>query len=172
MVNYLTIGFIIAAIILYAIVYIFNPKNVKIATDTTIYQLFHPSQGFGYLILAAFFISSMLALILPKELIATWIGKDSGFKGILIGTLVGAVTPGGPFLTFPILVGFYRVGAAVGPIFAFLTSWSLIGVMRIFVWEIPFLGVKLTLIRVLVSLSLPIFVGVVGQWIYNSLGPS
>jgi len=172
MVNYLTIAFIVAAIILYVAVYLTNPKNVKVAIDSTLYQLFHPSEGFAYLILAAFFISGMLVLILPKEMIASWIGAGSGLKGILIGTAVGAVTPGGPFLTFPILVGFYRAGAAVGPIFAFLTSWSLIGVMRIFAWELPFLGVNLTLVRILVSLALPIFVGVVGQWLYDALGYS
>lgn len=172
MVNYITIAFVIAAIILYIAVYITNPKNVRIAIDSTLYQLFHPSEGFAYLIIAAFFISSMLVLILPKELIAGWIGKESGLKGILIGTGVGAITPGGPFLTFPILVGFYRAGAAVGPIIAFLTSWSLIGVMRIFVWEIPFLGVNLTLVRVLVSFGLPILVGILGQWLYDALGYS
>ncbi len=163
------VGFIVAVIILYAIVYLVNPKNVKIAFDSTIYQLFHPEQGFMYLIIASFLISSMLVLILPKELISTWIGKESGIKGISIGTALGVITPGGPFLTFPILVGFWKAGTGVGPIIAYLTSWSLLGLQRVLVWELPFLGPKFVAVRIAVSLLIPIILGISGQWIFNWL---
>ena len=167
--NWVMIGFVIAVIVLYTIVYFINPKNVRTAFDSTIYQLFHPQQGFVYLIIASFLISSMLVLILPKEQISTWIGKESGFKGIVIGSLIGSVTPGGPILTFPILVGFYKAGTGIGPIIAYLTSWSLLGLQRIFVWELPFLGAKLVLVRVAISLLVPIVLGLAGQWIFDLL---
>ena len=44
-----------------------NPKNVRIAFDSTLYQLFSPKEGFIYLIIASFLISSMFVLILPKD---------------------------------------------------------------------------------------------------------
>ena len=110
------IAFVIIAIVLYAIVYAKNPLNVKTAFNSTLYQLFHPNQGFVYLIISAFLISSMLIIILPKEQISSWLGEGSGFRGISLGTLLGAVTPGGPFLVFPILVGFWKAGAGIGTI--------------------------------------------------------
>lgn len=167
--NWLMIGFVIATIILYSIMYFINPKNIRIAFNSTIYQLFHPSEGFAYLIFAAFLISSMLVIVLPKEQIATWIGRESGLKGVTIGSFIGIITPGGPMLTFPILVAFYKAGTGIGPIIAYLTAWSLLGLQRIFVWEIPFLGAKLVLVRVLVSLIVPIVLGVVGQFVYDKL---
>lgn len=167
--NWAMIGFVIAVIVLYTIVYFVNPKNVRIAFDSTIYQLFHPQQGFAYLIIASFLVSSMLVLVLPKELIATWLGKESGFRGISIGTLLGVITPGGPFLTFPILVGFWKAGTGVGPIIAYLTAWSLLGLQRVLVWELPFLGPKFVFVRVGISLLIPFILGFLGQWVFNLL---
>ncbi len=167
--NWIMIGFILTTIVLYSVMYFVNPKNVKTAFTSTFYQLFHPSEGFMYLILASFLISSMLILILPKEQVANWIGKESGLKGITIGSLIGAITPGGPMLTFPILVAFYRAGTGIGAIIAYLTAWSLLGVQRIFAWELPFLGAKIVLVRVAISLIVPIVLGLAGQFIYNKL---
>jgi len=169
MVNYYLIGFLLATLILYLYIYMVDTKELRTALDNTLNQLLHPEEGFLYLILAAFFLSNALLLILPKDLIAQWIGREAGFKGILIGTLVGSITPGGPFLTFPILVAFYRAGAAVGPLIAFLTSWSLLGLQRIFIWEIPFLGFNFVLVRVIISLGVPILLGLIGQYIFDTL---
>lgn len=167
--NWLMIGFIVAVIVLYTAVYLTNPKNVRTAFNSTLYQLFHPDHGFMYLIIAAFLISSMIVLILPKEQIQTLIGKESGLRGISIGTLLGALTPGGPFLTFPILVGFWKAGTGIGTIIAYLTSWSLLGVNRILIWELPFLGPKFVIVRVLVSILIPFILGFLGQWLFDWL---
>lgn len=167
--NWMMVGFVVAAIVLYAVVYLKNPANIKIALDSTLYQLFSPKQGFVYLIIASFFISSMLVLILPKELISSWLGQESGIRGISIGTALGAITPGGPFLTFPILVAFWKAGTGIGPIIAYLTSWSLLGVQRILVWEMPFLGPKFVAVRIAVSLIIPFILGLLGQTLFNLL---
>lgn len=167
--NWIMIGFVIAVIVLYTAVYLTNPKNVRTALNSTIYQLFNPQQGFMYLIIAAFLISSMLVLILPKEQIQTWLGKESGLRGISIGTVLGALTPGGPFLTFPILVGFWKAGTGIGTIIAYLTSWSLLGLHRVLIWELPFLGPKFVLVRIGVSLLIPFILGFLGQWIFDLL---
>lgn len=166
------IAFIIVTIILYTVVYFTNPKNVRTAFNSTLYQLFHPQQGFMYLIIAAFLISSMLVLILPKEQISKWLGKEAGLKGISIGAVLGAITPGGPFLTFPILVALWRSGTAIGVIISYLTAWSLLGINRVLIWELPFLGYKFVLLRIGVSFLIPVFLGFVAQWVYDGLGLS
>ncbi len=47
------------------------------------------------LILLAFVVAGMLQVIIPAEQVSKFIGENSGFKGIIIGTLVGAILPGG-----------------------------------------------------------------------------
>ena len=41
---------------------------------------------------------------------------------------------------FPVIASLYKVGVGVGPLVAYLSAWSLFGLQRIIMWEIPFLG--------------------------------
>ncbi len=168
MVSILLIGFITATATLYFVAYLKNPSTVGEAARNAFHLLFHPSQGFAYIIAAAFLLSSLLVIILPKELIAEWIGRGSGLKGITIATLAGMVTPGGPSLIYPILMALYRAGASIGPVIAYLSSWALMSLVRVTVWEIPFLGPSFAIVRLIVSILVPIALGLLGQWVYDS----
>jgi uncharacterized membrane protein YraQ (UPF0718 family) len=44
---------------------------------------------------------------------------------------------------FPFMASFGKMGVGVGPLVAYLTAWSLYGLQRIIMWEIPFLGAKI-----------------------------
>ena len=84
----------------------------------------------------------LMQAIVPQEVIVRWMGHGTGFKGILIGMTLGGVTPGGPMTHFPFMASFGKMGVGVGPLVAYLTAWSLYGLQRIIMWEIPFLGAK------------------------------
>ncbi|MEQ1612367.1 MAG: permease [Hyphomicrobiaceae bacterium] len=94
----------------------------------------------------------------PKK-IAPILGAQSGWLGLILATTLGAVTPGGPFAAFPIVYALFLAGADVGAVIAFLTAWSVIGVHRIVVWELPLLGPEFVIVRVLTSLPLPVLAG-------------
>jgi uncharacterized membrane protein YraQ (UPF0718 family) len=98
-------------------------------------------------------------VLVPSDVIGRVVGEESGLQGVLIATVAGAVTPGGPFLQFPLVAALARGGAGTGPMAAYLTAWSLLGVNRALVWEIPILGVPFTASRWLVSLIVPVVVG-------------
>jgi len=53
---------------------------------------------------------------------------------------LGTVTPGVPMTHFPIIASLFEVGLGIGPLVAYLTAWSLFGLQRIIMWEIPFSG--------------------------------
>jgi hypothetical protein len=61
------------------------------------------------------------------------------------------------------------VGVGVGPLIAYLTSWSLLGVNRAIMWEIPFLGVKVVAVRIAVSFFFPFFAGWLAEIIWGRL---
>ena len=109
--------------------------------------------------IAAFLLAGMFQAIVPQELIVRWMGHGSGFRGILVGMTLGGVTPGGPMTHFPIIASFYKMGVGVGPLVAYLTAWSLFGLQRIIMWEIPFLGPKIVAVRFAVSFFFPFLAG-------------
>jgi uncharacterized membrane protein YraQ (UPF0718 family) len=112
-----------------------------------------------------FTLAGFLTLLVPQEIIAKWLGEGSGFKGILVGSAAGVLTPGGPFTHFPILGSLLLKGATIGPICAYIAAWALLGVHRILIWEAPILGWKFVLVRVASCLLVPPVVGLAAQLI-------
>lgn len=107
----------------------------------------------------AFLAAGMVGQVLPQEAMVKWMGDQSGWRGLLAGTVAGALTPGGPFVQFPIVAALLNAGAGVAPMMAYITAWSLLGVNRLLVFEGPLLGWRLALSRVAASLALPFLVG-------------
>lgn len=113
----------------------------------------------GPRLLAAFVLAGFVQVLLPKELIIRWVGANSGMRGIMIASLVGVITPGGPMLSFPLVAALFKVGAGYGPLVAYLTSWELLSFYRAAIWDIPFMGMRFTGLRFCVSLLLPFIAG-------------
>lgn len=86
----------------------------------------------------------------------------SGLRGILIASGLGALTPGGPYVSFPLVASLYESGAGIGSVVAFVTAWSLWGVTRLPL-EIAFLGVRVTLIRIASTLIFPPLAGLIAR---------
>lgn len=114
-------------------------------------------------LIGAFFLAGFGQVLVPRNLINKWMGAKSGFKGITIATLAGAFTPGGPLILFPLIGALYKMGVDYGPLVAYLTSWEILGMQRILIWEIPFMGIKFVLLRYAVSLVLPILAGIIAS---------
>ena len=119
--------------------------------------------------IAAFLLAGLVQAIVPQEVIVRWMGHGTGFKGILIGMTLGGITPGGPMTHFPVIATFYKMGVGIGPLVAYLTAWSLFGLQRIIMWEIPFLGAKVVAIRFAVSFLFPLLAGWLCELVWDRL---
>lgn len=108
-------------------------------------------------------IGGLATQLIGRERIAALLGAGSGLRGLAIATLAGALTPGGPFTSFPLVYALWMAGAEAGSLIAYIASWSLLGFARIIVWEIPLLGLEFTWIRIVVSLPLPIVAGLLAR---------
>ncbi len=112
--------------------------------------------------------AGFLAELLPQETISTWIGVESGFKGILIASAIGAFIPSGPIISFPVAIALMQLGAGTPQLVAFLTAWSVFAMHRLLMWEIPLLGAGFAAKRLTASLVLPPTAAVIA-WLITSV---
>ncbi len=119
------------------------------------------------ILVVAFIMAGMVEKILPRDLLAQILGPASGFQGLAIGTLAGAIMPGGPFILFPIMAALLKAGAGVGPLVAFLSSWALIGFHRLLIYEAPIMGWQFALVRLAASVIFPIIIGYFADWVWR-----
>ena len=118
------------------------------------------------LIIFAFIIAGMVQILIPAEAVAKWIGGESGFRGILIGTIAGGFAPGGPYVSLPIVLALVKSGAGVGTLVAFITGWSLLAVGRL-PMEVGILGWKFTLVRLACTFFLAPVAGFIAQTFFS-----
>lgn len=110
-------------------------------------------------ILCGFFIAASVPILVPRAVLAKWVGQESGLRGLSIATLAGALVPGGPMMIFPLAASFRVAGAGTATLVSFVTAWSLFGLNRTIIWEMSFLHVDFVLLRVLVCLPMPFLAG-------------
>jgi uncharacterized membrane protein YraQ (UPF0718 family) len=113
--------------------------------------------------LAGCLVGALIAMLLPRDVVSRWVGAESGFTGLLIATVAGAILPGGPFTIYPIAATFAVMGADIGAIVALIIGWSLLGYARALVWELPFFGVDFVGWRVLLAIPLPLIGGMLAR---------
>jgi uncharacterized membrane protein YraQ (UPF0718 family) len=121
-------------------------------------------------LIAAFIVAGFIEAMVPRDFITKWIGEKSGLRGIVIAEVAGILTPGGPMISFPLIAALYRMGADFGALVCYLTAWGVIGIQRMVVWEMPFMGVRFVAFRFIASLLLPIIAGVMARRLVDYIG--
>jgi uncharacterized membrane protein YraQ (UPF0718 family) len=120
------------------------------------------------LLVVSFLAAGFAELLIPQDWVRERLGADSGFTGLLIGAGAGVITPAGPFVSMPIAAVMIRSGAAVGPVVAFLTGWSLLALHRFLAWEVPILGFRFAAFRYATCLLLPLIAGALARALSRS----
>jgi hypothetical protein len=99
--------------------------------------------------------SGFIAEVVPKALVQPWLGPESGLLGVVIATLGGALTPGGPVVGFSIGAAALKSGAGAPQVIAYSTAWALYAIHRLVMWEVPMMPARIVWLRAAVSLPLP-----------------
>ena len=120
------------------------------------------------LLIFALIIAGMIQVLVPTELVSKWVGEESGIRGVFIGTVVGGLMPGGPFVSLPIAAGLLRVGASLGTMVAFMVAWSLWAVSRMPL-DIAILGWQFTLIRLACTFFFPPIAGLLANALFPNV---
>lgn len=149
------IFFATAAFILAVVAWRRSPTLVRGAFHNAALRFLEILPRIGLALLTAGFLSQ----IVPAEVIGGLIGYESGLRGILIGALVGGLTPAGPIVSFPIVLVLLASGGGFPQVMAYLTAWSVFAFHRVVIYEIPLMGARFVMIRLAASAILPVLAG-------------
>jgi len=119
------------------------------------------------ILVVALIMAGMIQVVVPAETTAKLLGPESGSKGLLLASLLGAVTPGGPTTTFSIAAAFHKAGADIAPIAAFIFAWSMTGIYRTIILEVPIMGSKFAFSRIAVGLLFAPLLGLLTGFIFQ-----
>ena len=125
---------------------------------------------FALVLFVSFLVAGLVESLLPRAWVTAALGEGSGWRGLLLASAVGLVTPAGPFVSMPLAAGMLRAGAAPATVVAFVASWGLLAVHRLIAWEIPMLGAPFALTRWGLCLGVPVALGALARLFWRS-GP-
>ncbi len=114
------------------------------------------------LIVMAFLVIGQLQLLISSEKIKSRLEKYSGNKGVVLSALAGGLFPGGPYIFYPFLAGFKDKGIPFYLLFAFVAGKQNYDFARLPL-EISLISPGLALLRNLITLPVPLVMGLIGK---------
>jgi len=114
-------------------------------------------------VIVAISVAGLLWVLLPRDKVSHFVGRDSGLRGLFIATMAGTITPGGPTSAYALLAMLGAAGADRGAMIAYIAAWATLGLQRMLVWDLPFMGGEFAVVRFLVCLPLPILAGLIAR---------
>ncbi len=150
--------YIVTAILL-VVAYVKDPRKTKMALKKS-WKAF---ENIMPQILVVFLLVGLMMALLNPQIISAMIGERSGWFGVVLAALVGAITLIPGFVAFPTAALLLENGAGYMQIGAFISALMMVGVVTIPV-EIKYFGKKLTLYRNLLAFGFSFVVAyVIGQ---------
>ena len=103
----------------------------------------------------AFILIGLFEVWVKREKVEKHLGEESGIRGYIWAILLAGTTVGGLYLAFPVAYSLHSKGARLSVIFTYIGASAILRIPMT-VFEASFLGIKFTLVRMLVSLPLVI----------------
>ena len=94
----------------------------------------------------------------PKQLIGKYLGRESGWKGILLALLFGSAPTGPLYVAFPIAAMLLKRGASPLNVIILLDAWAAIKIPQLLI-EANFLGPSFMLVRLALTVPSAILMG-------------
>lgn len=118
------------------------------------------------LLAAAFLIAGLIQALVTKEMVTRWLGAETGWRGIALAAVGGALIPGGPYVYYPIAAVLLQTGAGLGVLVTFVTAKNLWSFSRLPL-EFALLGPRLTWIRFVITLVIPPLMGILVDLLFG-----
>jgi len=111
-----------------------------------------------------FILVGLFDVWIPKEKVQKHIGKASGTKGILLTMMLAFLQAGPLYAAFPVAYILWKKGTAARNIFIYVSFVSIAKVSMLS-FEIGFLGIQFSLLRIIISIPIFIIIGkIIGKY--------
>jgi uncharacterized membrane protein YraQ (UPF0718 family) len=114
------------------------------------------------LILGAFILAGMIEVLIPAEFVQSWLSKEAGLKGILLGSFGGMILAMGPYASFPIMASILASGAGLGTMVSMIAGWAILGLSKA-PFETAFFGVKFFAYKLIFSIPFCLAAGLIAH---------
>lgn len=118
------------------------------------------------LLLCAFVLVGFMNILIPEKTLHAWLGAESGWKGIIIGPVIGALIQGGPYAFFPLFDAVFRESVTIGTAVAMITAWGMINVGHL-PYEFTFLGPRFVALKYSIYIAIPSLVGLLANFLFG-----
>ncbi len=100
---------------------------------------------------AVLILMGLFMVWVSQEMVVKFLGKASGFKGILLAFIFGALPTGPLYVAFPLAAALLKKGARVSNVIIFLNAWACIKIPQEMV-ELQFLGAAFMALRLILTI--------------------
>lgn len=115
------------------------------------------------LLLAVMGLVGLILVWISPDLVARLLGREGGFRSLLLAAACGMILIGPAYLIFPLLAAVQRQGARWAVIGTVLTTYAV--KIQMIPLEAGYLGWRFSLVRTVLTLALAIPAGLLLEWI-------
>jgi len=119
------------------------------------------------IIIAVFIIIGLIQVWVPPQTISKLLGKEAGWKGLILASTAPLFIGGSLFTIFPLLKTLLDKGTSIACAIAFVTAWS--GKVPLLPLEIEFLGWKFAVLRFALIVPFAILMGLLSEFVLERL---
>lgn len=136
---------------------IFEGLNISLATG----------YNSALMLLASFVVIGQLNVLLTSEMIEGWLHRFKGIKAILVSAFAGGLFPGGPYIYYPFIATFAGKNLPFYILISFVLGKQIYDFSRL-PMEASLISPQIALIRYIITLPIPIVVGLFARKFLNS----
>ncbi len=119
------------------------------------------------MLLASFLLIGQLNILLTGDVIEKWLERFKGVKAIVVSAIAGGLFPGGPYIYYPFILSFKDKNMPMYVFVSFLFGKQIYDFSRL-PMEVSFLNPRITVIRFLITLPIPIILGLLVKRVLGS----
>lgn len=113
--------------------------------------------------IAVFVIIGLIQVWLTPQQVSRVLGKQAGWKGLLLASSIPMLVGGSLFMIFPLMKTLREKGARIAAVLAFVSAWS--GKAPLLPLEIEFLGWRFAVLRIVLVVPFAMACGILGELI-------
>lgn len=128
---------------------------------------FNTASSSALMLLASFIVIGQLNVLLTSEMIEKWLYKFKGIKAILVAAVAGGLFPGGPYIYYPFVATFAGKNLPFYILISFILGKQVYDFSRL-PMEASLVSPEIALIRFIITIPIPIVIGLFARRFLNS----